>query len=317
MRRLVLPLVFALAAVLLTAAPAMAGSARSADGHLVRWDDGLESVGQRAVRQIPVIDNQVAAALGFPLQGGPAEVVIVQGYGRMRAESGASVPEWAGGVCIGSRSRIVLRADLVEGQGVLGSMITTLRHEWVHLAWSRRAGTNRRRLPLWLEEGLAEEIGGGITVDGGVQLDFAATFGTLIPFDEITKTWPSAAGRAALAYRQGRSFVQFFRDRSGWDHLQKILASLADGGGVSESPAAGTPFQELVQQYSGSPLSHWTALWRVQIEEQADPWIALLLRDFMGTVFFGIALFGLLAYWFMRRRRKRQIAELPDHPLMG
>ncbi len=304
-------------ASLLFAVAAEAGSERSSDGHLVRWDEGLDAMGKRAVRQIPAIDKQVEAALGFPLRGGPAEIVFVEGLARMRAEAGAPVPDWAAGVCLGGRSRIVLRADLVRGRGVLRSMVTTLRHEWVHLAWSRRAGENHRRLPLWVEEGLAEEIGGGITVDGGVQLDFAATFGRLIPFDEIARAWPSAAGRAALAYRQGRSFVRFFRDESGWDHVQKILASLADGGGVREGPAAGTPFQELVQQYSGLPLSHWTALWRVQTEEEADPWVQLLLRDFMGTVFFLIAFMALLAFWFMRRRRKRQIAALPDYPLPG
>lgn len=295
--------------------PALAGSERSAEGHLVRWDPGLDDMGRLAARQIPLIDKQVQAALGFPLRGGPAEVVIIRGHERMQAEAGTAVPEWAGGVCLGRRSRIVLRADRVEGAGLLRSMITTLRHEWVHLSWSRRAGAHHRRLPLWLEEGLAEEIGGGITVEGGVQLDFAATFGTLIPFAEIATAWPENAGRAALAYRQGRSFVQFFRDKSGWDHIQQILRVLADGGGVLEGPAAGTPFEEVVQQVSGLPLSHWTALWRVRTEEQADPWFELLLRDFMGTVFFAIALAAVLAYGFMRRKRKRQIAELPDDPL--
>ena len=152
-------------------------------------------------------------------------------------------------------------------------------------------------------------------MEGGIQLDFAATFGKLIPFSEIADAWPEHAGRAALAYRQGRSFVQFFRDKSGWDHIQRILGTIADGGGVREGPAAGTPFEEAVQEVSGLPLSHWTALWRVRTEEQADPWFELLLRDFMGTVFFGIALAALLAYGFMRRKRKRQIAELPDDPM--
>ena len=203
-RRLAL-VVLLFSGFVLRAEAARAGSARSADGHLVRWDDGLDAMGESAARQIPLIGEQVAAALGFPLRGGPAEVVIVQGHARMQAESSPTVPEWAGGVCQGARSRIVLRADLVEGYGVLRSMVTTLRHEWVHLTWSRRAGQYHRRLPLWLEEGLAEEIGGGISVDGGVQLDFAAAFGKLIPFPEIRESWPSDAGRAALAYRAGAS----------------------------------------------------------------------------------------------------------------
>ena len=144
------PLLLALVSALVWfgAGAAWAGTERSADGHLVRWDGGLEDMGRRAVRQIPLIDKQVQAALGFPLRGGPAEVVIVRGHERMQTEAGAAIPEWAGGVCVGARSRIVLRADRVEGGGLLRSMVTTLRHEWVHLSWSRRAGPHHRRLPL-------------------------------------------------------------------------------------------------------------------------------------------------------------------------
>ena len=117
------------------------------------------------MRQVPIVSRQVAASLGFELEGGPAEVVLVSGLARMREAARSHVPEWAGGVCIGSRSLIVLRVDLVRN-GPTRSVLTTLRHEWVHLAWSRKAGAYVRRLPLWLEEGIAEEIGGGITVDG-------------------------------------------------------------------------------------------------------------------------------------------------------
>lgn len=258
--------------------------------------------------------RQVEASLGFTLSGGPAEVVVVRGLARMRAEARAHVPEWAGGVCIGARSRIVLRADLLR-DGPLRSMVTTLRHEWVHLAWSRRAGKYGRRLPLWFEEGLAEEIGGGITVDNGLRLDFAARFGRLIPFDEIETRWPDAGERAALAYRQGRSFVRYFRDRSGWDRIQAVLADLADGRGESESLAAGTPFEELVFEHSGSTVSHWHATWRQHVKETAAPWFHLLFRDLTGTLLFGASLVSLGAFFVLRRSRKRQIAALPDHPM--
>jgi len=258
--------------------------------------------------------RQVEASLGFSFSGGPAEVVLVRGLERMRAEARTHVPEWAGGVCIGVRSRIILRADLLR-DGPLRSMVTTLRHEWVHLAWSRRAGKYVRRLPLWFEEGLAEEIGGGISVDQGLRLDFAARFGRLIPFDEIETHWPDGAERAALAYRQGRSFVQYFRDESGWDHIQAVLAALADGEGESDSLAAGTPFEELIFEHSGSTISHWHAVWRQHVKETAAPWFHLLFRDLTGTLLFGVSLIAFVAFFFLRRRRRRQIAALPDHPM--
>lgn len=301
---------------LLWLAPALrAGSRTTSDGHLVRWDAGLEAIGERTARQVPVVSRQVAASLGFDWAGEPAEVVIVSGLERMRAAARVRVPDWAGGVCVGARSLIVIRADLVENAGPLNSMVTTLRHEWVHLAWHRRAGGNVRRLPLWVEEGIAEQIGGGVTVDGGRKLDFAARFGWLLPFKEIARAWPAEADRAALAYRQGKSWVAFFRDKSGWDHLQRILGDLADGKGVHDSLAAGTPFQELVFEHSGSTLSHWEAAWRQHVKEEADPWFHLLWRDLTGTLLLLLAVISAVAFFFIRRSRRRQIQALPDHPM--
>ena len=308
-------LVSALAAALLVSAPyAHAGSGRSEGGHLVRWDGGLDEVGERAIRQLPVIRKQVSAALGFALRGGPAEVVLVTGLERMRQEAGAGVPEWAGGVYVGSRGLIVLRVDLVDGRSLVRSMATTLRHEWVHLTWHRRAGANTRRLPLWLEEGIAEEIGGGISVGGGMALDWAAKWGKLLPLDEISRSWPRESARAALAYRQGQSWVRYFRDNSGWDRLQRILADLADGKGVRDGLSAGSPFEELVYEHSGSTVSHWNAAWRLHLEETAEPLYKMLVRDFMGTIFLLIALVGFVSAIVVWRRRRRQIAELPDVP---
>ena len=294
---------------------AWAGTATTAGGHRVRWDGGLDDVGQRVVQQLPGVRSRVDAALGFTLRGGPAEIVVVSGVDRMRGEAGHAVPDWAAGVCIGSKSRIVLRADLVD-RDPLNSMITTLRHEWVHLSWSRKAGPNARRLPLWLEEGLAEDIGGGVSVEAGAQLDSAARFGWLLPFSRIESAWPSDARDASLAYKQGRSWVRFFRERTTADTMRRILGDLAEGRRYIDGPGAGSPFQQLVFAETGSTLSHWLATWSLHVEEQADPWFHLILRDFTGTVFFTIALISAGVFFFMRRRRRRQIAELPDHPWM-
>jgi hypothetical protein len=263
---------------------------------------------------LPEVQRQVELRLGFAFPGGPAEVVVVSGLERMRAEAGVGVPDWAAGVCVGERSRIVLRSDRLQDSGPVRALSSTLRHEWVHLAWSRRAGRHTRRLPLWAEEGLAEEIGGGISLDGGAKLDFAAKWSGLLPMDELRATWPADGDDAALAYRQGRSWIQYFVQKRGWEDLRVILGELADGKGVSESPAAGRPFDELLYEHTGSTLSSWLANWEVHLEETADPLFYLLWRDLTGTIFFVIAVIAGVAYFFLRSRRRRQIADLPDDP---
>ena len=295
---------------------AHSGEATSEGGHKVRWDDGLESVGERALRALPGIRADVETALGWPFPGGPAEVVIVRGLDRIRAETGAGIPEWAAGVCQGHRSLIVIRADRVD-ISPLNPMEATLRHEWVHLAWSRRAGPRARALPRWVEEGLAEEIGGGVSVEAGAQLDFAASFGWLLDFEDITNHWPREADKASLAYKQGQSFVRYMRRERGPEFFREVLADLADGKGIEPNTNAKYQFDQVVLNRTGSPLSYWTALWKTDVEEKAAPWFHLLLRDFTWTLFILIAFIGLFAFYFIHRKRQRQIAELPDHPLMG
>lgn len=314
--RAVLVLLLALAASLVLAAPAHAGEATSEGGHRIRWDAGLDDIAGRATRALPRIRGQVETALGFPFQGGPAEIVFVRGVERMRELTGAGVPEWAAGVCQGSRSLIVIRADRVD-QSPLNPMEATLRHEWVHLAWSRRAGERTRLLPLWVEEGLAEDIGGGVSVEAGAQLDFAASFGWLLDFNEIATHWPREANKASLAYKQGQSFVRYFRKEHGPDIFRTLLADLADGKDIDTKRPAKEQFGQVVFNRTGSPLNYWTALWKTDVEEQAAPWFHLLLRDFTWTLFILIAFIGLFTYGFIRRRRQRQIAELPDLPLRG
>ena len=314
--RLVLSLLLCVVALFATATLAEAGETTTAGGHRVRWDAGLDAMGERVVRTLPGIRKDVENGLGFAFPGGPAEIVLVRGLDRIREVTGAGIPEWAAGVCQGQRSLIVIRADRVD-QSPLNPMEATLRHEWVHLAWSRRAGERTRLLPLWVEEGLAEDIGGGVSVEAGAQLDFAASFGWLLDFNEITTHWPRDANKASLAYKQGQSFVRYLRRERGPTVFRELLADLADARGIDAKSAPGTQFDQVVFNRTGSPLSYWTALWETDVEEKAAPWFHLLLRDFTWTIFILIAFVGLFAFYFIHRKRQRQIAELPDLPLRG
>ncbi len=310
--RIVLASLLITALWLVAALPAHAGEVTTEAGHVVRWDEGLEDIGPRVAKLLPGIRQEVEVRLGFEFGGGPATVWVVSGLDRIRAEAGSKVPEWAGGVCVSFKSLIVLRADRIEPPTPFSSANTVLRHEWVHLAWARRSGKHRRQIPLWLEEGLAEEIGGGISVDAGASLDFAAAFDRLIPFDEIDDRFPANAGRAGLAYQQGRSWVRFFVAEAGWRVLHDVLLGVADGDTKIEGAGFSGPFEYLIWKRTDQSVSQWHARWRSRLEETADPWYHLLGRDLTGTIFFGVALIAAVAFFVMRSRRKKAFAELPD-----
>ena len=189
---------------------------------------------------------------------------------------------------------------------------TVLRHEWVHLAWWRRAGLRSRLLPRWFEEGLAEDIGGGASLDGGSELEIAAAFDHLLSFGSMTEAWPTIEYEAALAYRQSQSFVVWLGKEVGWPVMRELLEHVADGqipeGAFENEP----PFDAWVEKLTGRKLAFWIPPWRDHVVESSRPWYHLFLRDLWGTLWMALALVAAIAYWFIRRRRRKQIEALPD-----
>ncbi len=280
----------------------------------VRWDRGLERMGQEAKALLPAIRRQVADRLGWSTDVA-AEVAIVHDLGRMREEARAKVPAWAVGAALSAEGLIVVRADLLSaGQG--SSLESVLRHEWVHLAWGARAGSNRRLLPLWAEEGIAEDLGGGISVDAGAALDVAAAFDRLHPFHALQDRFPADARGADLAYKQSRSWIQYVTRATGWQPIQEILDDLASWPADSPTPRE-EAFNRRVRARTGLSVGEWAAAWRQSVVEEARPWFHLLLHDVTGVILMVLAVIGAGAFVLLARRRRREIARLPDHEGVG
>jgi len=252
----------------------------------------------------------VERALGWPYEGPEADVAIVRNRRRMQDVAQANVPDWAVGVALPTQARIVIRADLLE-MGYGSSLEAVLRHEWVHLAWGRHAGARRRFLPLWAEEGLAEEIGGGISIDAGAALDVAAAFGRLLHFADLEERFPQDREAADLAYKQSRSWIHHFVTHAGWPVFREILGDVATGVGGNRSGPRSV-FAEAVRRRTGLSLGEWHAQWQQALEDKASPWFHLLLRDFSGLLFALVAVVGAGAFFFLWRRRRREIEALPD-----
>lgn len=295
-----------------------AGPLLASEPHRVEADPGLEAIGARVRQLVPGIQDEVEARMGLRPRARPARIVIVNGVTRVREVTGAKVPEWAAGVCVAGRDLIVLRADRILPERPSQSFATVLRHEWVHLTWRRAAGQYAADLPLWFEEGLAEEIGGGHSVDLGARLDLATVFNNLIPFEEIARAWPPGALRAALAYEQGRSFVRFLAKEEGWPFVTRFLRDMAEGKEQAGRPEYRSAFDQLIYHHTGKGWSYWEALWRESAEEAARPWWHLFGRDIFTTLMLAVGVFGLFTFWWFRRRRRREIEALPDDgPIIG
>jgi len=289
--------------------PAWAEGETRAGAVVVRWDDDAGDAGRWVAQRWEGLLAEARGRLGVDPDLSGAEVFVVRGPERLRTAARVGAPEWAGGVTVAGQ-RVVVRVD--GAQGELVRLIATLRHEAVHLLWARHAGAAARRLPLWFEEGLAEEIGGAPSVLAGARLDVALGTGQLLDFETLERLWPTDAYAADLAYQQSRRWIGLLIARQGWSVVPALLAR------VREEAEASTPTQALdraLRLVTGHPLSDWHADWRIALEERRDRWWLWFFVDLDGLVWTFIALVCAGSFFVLRRRRRRAIDALPDGPL--
>ena len=60
------------------------------------------------------------------------------------------------------------------------------------------------------------------------------------------------------------------------------------------------------------PLGLWIEDWRSELEARASPWYSHVFNDLFTSIFLVVGIVGGISYFFVRHRRKKQIAQMPD-----
>jgi hypothetical protein len=275
----------------------------------VRWDEDAAAAGRRVAAAWPAALARAEAVVGAQPELAGVEVRVVRGLPRMREAARAQVPAWAAGVTVGG-ARIVVRAD--PEQGATADLEATLRHEALHLVWARAAGPLVRTVPLWFEEGLAEHVGGAVTIAAGARLDVAAGTGGLLAFEQIERAWPREAADADLAYQQSRRWIDLLVERRGADAPGAVLRrTLA----LAREVGAEAAFDKALLEVTLHPVSDWHADWRTSLVSASGDWWLWFFTDLGGALLAALAVVCGATYWALKRRRRRQIEALPDDPL--
>ena len=207
-----------------------AWSSTEGEGFIVRVAPGLEPAGQAIAAELPAIYDQVTAAFGYE-PAGTLEIKLYADPEALVANTLLSLPVISGWNEPGEALKLVDRPD--------GPPLGTIAHELTHFLGFDRAGTQRSRMPWWLDEGIATYIGS--QVEGRPQDDRLAEviaweasgeladWTRMVLFEETPlELWP-------FVYSQGYVMVRFVTEEFGVERRNRWLAAMATELDIDEA----------------------------------------------------------------------------------
>ena len=158
-------------------------------------------------------------------------------------------------------------------------------HELTHILIARATGENYRRVPVWLNEGLAGMNQVQPEPDFPAVLAAARDAGEFLPFETLCGAFPPDPAAARLAYAQSEGLARYIRGRYGAERVNALLGAYASGascsGGVEE--VLGVPLPTLERQWLDEVVLANPAAERWRF---LAPWLVLTALVAIGPLLF-------------------------------
>jgi len=204
-------------------------------------------------------------------------------------QPGEHVPGWAVGTAYASRNTIFI----MQPRGIklkYTDITEVVTHEYVHVATGNYL--EAVDMPRWLDEGLADFVGGARSWTAPLTLGTASITGRLIPMAELKNHWPQSAEAAGLAYAQSSDFVAFIEREYGPGAIRKLLKTARSTGDLDAAfrRVAGKGVYELESEWIGKMTRRYK-------------WIPIL----SGGVTLWAMASVLVVIGYMRKRRMRRL----------
>jgi hypothetical protein len=152
-------------------------------------------------------------------------------------------PEWSGGVT--SYTERIVRSF----SGSLDFKENILPHEMAHILFREYVGFNNLRVPLWLDEGVAQYAEAGKRGEALAVMKRGLEQGTYVPFEELNRIQIGGQGNSfvSLFYMQSASLVHFLISKYGSGRFINFGSALRDGRSVERALSSGvsTSFESL------------------------------------------------------------------------
>lgn len=210
------------------------------------------------------------------------------------APAGRGAPPWAAGVAYPDLG--VISVATRRGANLIDP-ITTLRHELAHVALGAALGP---RVPRWLHEGFAYQHSADWSWQRAETLAGMSWFGSIIPLDELDRSFPAEELPAHRAYAESYDFVGYLSRRGRWEDreddgdrwpFRRFLGAIARGSDVDAA----------AKQAFGRPLRALFDEWRADLSSR----YLLMPIGLLGLALWICVSILLVLAWRRRRRQNR------------
>ncbi|MAD60955.1 MAG: hypothetical protein CMH49_05510 [Myxococcales bacterium] len=256
--------------------------------------DSLEHYASQVKQALPQAQKELLAKLGLSIP--TVKIHLSSNKAKMLVLAAQhhrfTPPSWSAGLAY-PRSQEIYLPEVPHNQ-----LLPLLKHELVHIALGQH-----KRIPLWINEGIAVAIGEGLSWERLWTLHEATVQHSLLKFENLRNRFPHSGTQASIAYAQSAHFIAYLRETQSELNFKAWLSALLAG--------------EHLEKASKHHLSHefWflERTWRKSLEKGWFAQIALLFK--METVWALSILFFVFAGLKKLRKRKQRLSSYDEQPL--
>jgi hypothetical protein len=213
---------------------------------VLRVAPGLEAAVPDIADVLPGIYGDVTTEIGYE-PSGTLEIKLYADANALVANTLLSLPTIRGWNEPGEALKLVH-----DPQGP--PLAPTIAHELTHFIGFDRAGTQRTRMPWWLDEGIATYVAStieGPSVDRLAQVIAWEAAGELAPWDEMVVFEETPVELWEHVYPQGYAMVAFVTERFGAEPRNDWLAAMASEMDIEAATPTelGLTFRELDTEF--------------------------------------------------------------------
>lgn len=242
---------------------------------------------QPLIAQAAAVKTDLSERLGFPVLS-EVRVMVARTSGEMEtfAPAGAPYPEYAAGVAYSELGLVLLSLTPVHA-GVEVDLEEVFRHELAHVALHDAVGG--QPVPRWFNEGFAVFASGESSFVRMKPLMMATIGGSLIPLQDLDKTFPRDETRVGVAYAEAADVLRFLVRREDQHRFRALVTELREG----------KAFERSVSDAYGIDLATLEYEWREDASRRYTFWPFLLSGSFLWVIGLGVFV------WAWRRRKRR------------